>query len=489
LQKQKLANKHTNNRHMHTNRDLAGVQVGGEIATCASPCGFEYTTTPEMVSTSASIVRPGDVISVSVTGLDSTTCSNNRLVFEEAGAMCQGSSCANGAFSCTIPQITAGRYRVFVEIQGQGRARGAAMMTVQLSISSVQSALVGLGGGSLVAVQGNSFSEDALDSKVSVCGVPCTVTQVNSTLLSCMTSRLRDRAAVPERFALEVRVASGQDDAYEYMTASGRTIVKDDVALGFNLAKIGSNYQSIQTAYMRFMLDVPNGANIMEARLHVRAERESCTKWSHLRIRVQATDHAEPIESWRTGSLSARNFGTLTDSVLWTQETRWRWPEEDQESADISVLLDRIVKRPGWRAGNAVLVSIVQENHWGGIMQCRIMSYEAGERFAPLLRLRFTAPVQVLPSAGTNTTCGVSFEMQAVEPTRECTAGAGDTVSLRGRAYASSEQVPPPTQNGLALAKDAYPKLGNTLSFEKGVDLCAKHAARLCMFEEIFDMR
>jgi hypothetical protein len=457
--------------------------VGGEIATCASSCGLDYTTTPALVSTSASTVRPGDVISVNVTGLDSTTCSNNRLVFEEVGAVCQGSACDNGAFTCTIPQITAGRYRVFVEIQGQGKAQGAAMMTVQLSISSVQSALVGFGGGSLVAVQGNAFSEDVMDSKVSVCGVPCTVTQVNNTLLSCMMSRLSDRAAVPERFALEVRVASGADDAYEYMTTTGRTVVKDDVALGFNLAKIGSDYKSIQTAYMRFILDVPNGATITGAQLHVRAERESCTKWSHLRIRVQVTDHAEPIETHRTGSLSARNFGTAapSDSVLWTYGTRWRWPEEAQESTDISSLLDRIVKRPGWRAGNAVLLSVVQESYWDGIMQCRMMSCEAGEKFAPLLRLRFTAPVQVLPSSITNTACGVSLAMQAVEPTRECSAGN----TVRGRAYASSEQVP--TQN--RLAKDAYPKLDNTLTFEKGMDLCARHAARLCMSHEIFDMR
>ncbi len=452
------------------------------LSTCMSPpCTFQYTTSPELLGINATSVRAGDTVTVFATGLDATTCRNNLLVFQGMDETCEAFDCEQEHFSCRIPDITAGRHRVFMMVRGEGRALGDAIVTVLLSVTSVEPGMVGFGGGSVVTVQGSGFSPHVHDNSVSVCGVPCSVAQATDSALTCTTSRTTDRAAVPERYALEVKVARGEDDAYEYTASTGRTIVTDDVVLGFNMARIGSSHQSVQTAYMRFLLDVPNGANITKARLHVRAESASCSANSRLRISMQAADQAHGIEAWRSGSLSARSW--IQAGVVWRIESRWRWPEEDQESADIAILLNQIVKRPGWRAGNAVLLSVVQESETNAaMMPCRFMSFEAGARFAPMLRVRFAPPDAPTPTAGgLNIPCNVAISTQAFEPKMACGAGH----PIRGRAYASSEQVPRSTN----VAKDAYPKLDRTLSFEKAVDLCARHSARLCMMDEIFEMR
>jgi hypothetical protein len=151
----------------------------------------------------------------------------------------------------------------------------------------------------------------------------------------------------------------------------------------------------------------------------------------------------------------------------------------------LSSLLNQVVRRSGWRAGNAVLVSITQDTHTNlALIPCRILSYEAGQKFAPLLRVRFTAPEAFTASTSANMPCNVTLTVDAFESRTACYGGS---IAIRGRAYATSEQAPAPGDR--VIVKDAYQKLDNTLTFEKALDLCARHSARLCTIGEIFDLR
>lgn len=98
-------------------------------------------------------------------------------------------------------------------------------------------------------------------------------------------------------------------------------------------------------------LDVPQGARITRARLTVwsfNAASDDPEDW--VTVWMEATDHAAPVE----GPADAwSRMGEGGDGVRWPTTAAGR--DQPQPSPDLSPLLQEIVSRPGWEAGNAVL--------------------------------------------------------------------------------------------------------------------------------------
>jgi hypothetical protein len=111
----------------------------------------------------------------------------------------------------------------------------------------------------------------------------------------------------------------------------------------------------------------------------VAAETQSET--TSLVIRGQAADN--PVTFSSTNKISTR---TLTSgSVAWTPAP-WLLVKEagpNQRTPDLSPVLQEIVNRPGWRSGNALVLTITGTGHRTA------RSYNGSSSAAPLLHIEY----------------------------------------------------------------------------------------------------
>ncbi len=75
-------------------------------------------------------------------------------------------------------------------------------------------------------------------------------------------------------------------------------------------------------------------------------------------MQAEASDHALPISTLKANTLSTRpRTAAFVDWEVWDS---WKWRAEEQESPDISSVLNEVLNRPGWRAGNALMLVVRQ---------------------------------------------------------------------------------------------------------------------------------
>ena len=147
---------------------------------------------------------------------------------------------------------------------------------------------------------------------------------------------------------LDIPVAASSDDAEESATGSVSRTSSD-----LELVLDGSN----QTVGLRFAnVQIPSGATITDAYVQFEVD-EVTTAAASLAIQGQAADRPATFSS-STGDISSRL--RTTASVGWVPPP---WPTvqvhgPDQRTPDISSIVREIVARPGWSAGNALVVII-----------------------------------------------------------------------------------------------------------------------------------
>jgi len=471
---------------LDSNSQVVSVVVGGVYgAACGSGCSHTYLAAPVLsnvrVETNLSFAVAGvDSLHVTMTGLASSSCSNT--VVEIGGTVCAQTSCTTDYLVCSVPAaVPAGRHRITVEVTGLGAVSGNVVLEVSSHITSVSPSVVGMGGGKDIVISGSGFPASP---SVSVCGAECVVSSSSSTQVTCKKGPQGDRSGVPKRKTVDTSVASGGDDAYEYAwggTAGvGGGIVVSSETLGFHqIRNRDSPWRgSEEKAYMRFTLDIPANATVTEARLHVRAEGTSCYEGSKLHLSVEDSDDAAPIDPHRQFGLSSRPKTSTT--VEWVVGSKWKWAEEDQESDDIAELFNSVISRPGWRAGNHILIEMYQMKIPAqGWDPCRVLSADAGLDLAPRLRVTFDAPHNPGPMGP----CVVSVASEEGGADPMCQSPSLFYGSITG----SSEHVPVAPD----VARDVYPKGDASdrpgLLWNDAVGLCSQHNARLCKKEEIFD--
>ncbi len=148
---------------------------------------------------------------------------------------------------------------------------------------------------------------------------------------------------------VEIRVVASSDDAEEKASGSV-TLVSSDLEMVFD--------KSIkQTVGIRFTgVSVPNGATILSASIQFEADEVS-TEPTSLIIEGEATDDAVTFQKVSRNITARVRTG---QSIAW-DPAPWNTRGEagpDQQTPDLSFIIQEIINRPGWAAGNALVVII-----------------------------------------------------------------------------------------------------------------------------------
>ena len=143
----------------------------------------------------------------------------------------------------------------------------------------------------------------------------------------------------------EGAVAVGSDDA-EQLGDGQMRLANAELELVVKVA-------DTQTVGVRFPnVAIPQGATIVSAYVQFRAVSVS-TGSANLVIKAQASDNAP---TFTTGLFHISNRPTGTQSVQWDPLT-WDLANEvgpDQQTADLTTVIQEVISRPGWASGNGV---------------------------------------------------------------------------------------------------------------------------------------
>ncbi|NLX97378.1 MAG: cadherin-like domain-containing protein, partial [Rhodopirellula sp.] len=226
------------------------------------------------------------------------------------------------------------------------------------------------------AVADNGTTDGLTDSKTLVRTIAINVTE-----------------STPDPVTLEVRVASSSDDAEEQPSGS--------VDLNSSDLELTLDKTDQQTVGMRFNgVDIPPGALIQSAYLQLQAD-ETGSAATSLRIYGQANDNATTFTS-TGGNISSRV--KTTASVPWSPAA-WNVRSEaglNQRTPDLAAVIQEIVDRPGWAAGNSLALIVT------GTGTRTAESFDGLPSAAPLLHVEYlpggsVPPVNKAPAAVNDT--------------------------------------------------------------------------------------
>jgi hypothetical protein len=168
---------------------------------------------------------------------------------------------------------------------------------------------------------------------------------------------------------VEVRIAASANDAAE-SSVGGMKLTDGD--LSFTGKTIG----------MRFPLEVPQGATIVQAYVQFTAKGANAEPTT-LTIDGEADDSAPP---YMTKSWNITNRPRTLAAVPWAPPA---WTGSGiagaaQRTPDLSTVIQEIVERPGWASGQVLgLVLATSGNR-------HALSYDGSQTAAPLLHVEYT---------------------------------------------------------------------------------------------------
>ncbi len=154
----------------------------------------------------------------------------------------------------------------------------------------------------------------------------------------------RVRIDIVGQITLSYQVATGQDDAHSMKWGTSQVVNGSPLSFGSYMAG------------MRFCkVDVPQGAHISNAVLTMRSARAYSNGLGAVRtpIYAEATDDAAAFDESgrRVNNLTKTNTSVVWDlsSAVWERDAWY-------ESVDISSVIQEVIDRSGWSAGNALVV-------------------------------------------------------------------------------------------------------------------------------------
>lgn len=172
--------------------------------------------------------------------------------------------------------------------------------------------------------------------------------------------------------SLNVRVATSADDVEESSTGQVSRNSSD-----LELVRDGSS--GLQTVGVRFRnINIPPGATIVAAHLEFVVD-EADTTSTALTIRAQDADDAAVFGSSRN---NVSNRSLTNASTSWAPSA-WTSVGQSQESPDLSALVQEVVDRGGWLAGNNMAFVIT------GSGERTAESYDGTPASAPLLHIEY----------------------------------------------------------------------------------------------------
>ncbi|MFH1532365.1 MAG: polysaccharide deacetylase family protein [Pseudomonadota bacterium] len=184
---------------------------------------------------------------------------------------------------------------------------------------------------------------------------------------------------------VEIKIAAGANDAEE-SAAGAMYMDSSDLELVFDYW----NGSAEQVVGLRFTgVQVPQGATITAAWIRFQVDESSADATSLL-------IHAHDVDNGPAFTTTSKNLSTrpkTTSQVPWAPGS-WLTPGLTQETPDLSLVLQEIVDRGGWSAGNAMVFLVT------GTGRRVAESYEGSAAGAALLHLEYTAPGRVGPPRG-----------------------------------------------------------------------------------------
>jgi type IV pilus assembly protein PilY1 len=176
---------------------------------------------------------------------------------------------------------------------------------------------------------------------------------------------------------VEYQVSASDDDGYAF----GETAQ----SLGAAYLKIGSSAFTKPPYYMSGMVfrsvNIPQGVQIVSARLKIRSYNSTLTGAIYGKIEAEAADSSGAFGS-------ARRIGSLprtSASVNWDFDEPWSentW----YESPDIADVIQEVIDRGGWSAGNSLAI-LYSTRSKGGYRN--FSAYDRGGDHAPKLEITY----------------------------------------------------------------------------------------------------
>ena len=177
---------------------------------------------------------------------------------------------------------------------------------------------------------------------------------------------------------LELRVATGSDDAEQSTRSGNNALTSDDL-------EITTDGNTVQLVGIRFAnLAIPRNATITNAYVQFRVDGVS-TAATSLTIRAEDADNT-PTYTTALNNISSR--ATTSTSVGWVPAP-WQTvgaAGEAQRTPNLTALVQAVVNRTGWAQGNAVAFQL------SGSGMRKAVAFEGGAGFAPLLHVEYTVP-------------------------------------------------------------------------------------------------
>ncbi len=216
------------------------------------------------------------------------------------------------------------------------------------------------------------------------------------------------------------RINSGADDVEE--AADGAMYIDSS---DLELVHDGSD----QLVGLRFLVDVPQGAQIVQANLQFTVDEASADD-TNLVIWAEAADDAVPFNA-TSGNVSGR---ASSAAVATWRPNPWQTigdSQAAQTSTDLSQLIQEVVDRPSWQSGNHLVLVI------SGTGVRTAVSYEGGSSAAPLLSVEYSdtstnSSPSIQGSPATGATVGIAYGFTPIANDSD-----GDTLSFSVAAQPS----------------------------------------------------
>src|SRR5919108_161666 len=247
----------------------------------------------------------------------------------------------------------------------------------------------------------------------------------------------------------ERRVTSGLDDV-EQLASGKMSMSSSDLEL---VDDAGSSSGIGQRVGIRFTaIDIPQGATITAAYIQFQGDEVAAAATS-LVIRGEHA-HDAAVFANVTNNVSSR---ATTDAAAAWNPAAWATVGEAglaQRTSDLSAIVQEIVARPGWLAGNDVAFVIT------GTGTRTAEAFESSAAKAPLLHIEYASPSSNAPVVGSISIDDVTITEGDAGPTT-----ATFTVSRTGTAAFTVDFA---TADGTASAGSDYVATSNTLTFAAG---------------------
>ncbi len=180
------------------------------------------------------------------------------------------------------------------------------------------------------------------------------------------------------------QISASSDDAEEQGANGSSPGTMDLTSSDLELVRDGNDGD--QFVGMRFTgVTIPQGSSIVDAYIQFTVDEDDTLTGDKF-IKVELADNSSTFTGIN-GNISSRPVST--DSVIWTNIPTWPTvgaAGADQQTPDISSLIQTIVDRPGWLSGNALNVIMT------GTGERVAESYDGSASSAPQLMVRYVSP-------------------------------------------------------------------------------------------------